>query len=83
MAARIESGVVQFGDDWPGVFFRGDTAFAYASQLQEALEGLIVGQGPNPITLAMLRNLMAELQACDVHLQLPVTHLKPAEECLK
>ena len=24
--ARVESGVLQFGEDWPGVFFRGDSA---------------------------------------------------------
>jgi len=26
---RIETGVVQFGDDWPGVFIRGDDCFGY------------------------------------------------------
>ncbi len=24
---RVESGPTQFGDDWPGVFIRGDNAF--------------------------------------------------------
>lgn len=24
---RVETGVVQFGDDWPGVFLRGDDAY--------------------------------------------------------
>lgn len=24
--ARVETGPVQFGEDWPGVFFRGDNA---------------------------------------------------------
>lgn len=79
--ARIESGVIQFGEDWPGVFFRGDNAFAYAHHLQAVLEELVLGKVPGPIRLAMLRNLMAELQACDVRLGLPVTQLKPAEEC--
>jgi len=31
---RIETGVVQFADDWPGVFIRGDNAIAYASELR-------------------------------------------------
>jgi len=31
--ARVESGVVQFGEDWPGVFFRGDNAAYIASTL--------------------------------------------------
>lgn len=31
--ARVESGPVQFGEDWPGVFFRGDNAAMIASTL--------------------------------------------------
>jgi hypothetical protein len=27
VAERVETGPVQFGDDWPGVFIRGDNAF--------------------------------------------------------
>lgn len=27
---RVETGVVQFGEDWPGVFIRGDNAGHYA-----------------------------------------------------
>lgn len=27
---RVETGVVQFGDDWPGVFIRGDNAAYYS-----------------------------------------------------
>ncbi len=29
-APRIESGAVQFGNDWPGLFLRGDDAFGIA-----------------------------------------------------
>lgn len=31
---RVESGPVQFGDDWPGLFLRGDSCFAYALALK-------------------------------------------------
>jgi hypothetical protein len=34
---RVETGVVQFGDDWPGVFIRGDDAFAFALYLGNLL----------------------------------------------
>ena len=34
---RAETGVMVFGDDWPGVFIRGDDAFGYASSLRELL----------------------------------------------
>lgn len=31
---RIPTGVLQFGDDWPGVFIRGDEALALANRLE-------------------------------------------------
>ena len=30
---RTETGVIQFNQDWPGVFLRGDDAFGYAMSL--------------------------------------------------
>lgn len=35
---RVETGAVQFGDDWPGLFIRGDNAFALAINVQALLE---------------------------------------------
>lgn len=35
---RVETGVMKFGDDWPGVFIRGDDAFACAEALQTLLD---------------------------------------------
>jgi hypothetical protein len=34
---RVETGVVQFFGDWPGVFIRGDNAFAYSNALRQLL----------------------------------------------
>jgi hypothetical protein len=34
---RVESGAVQFGDDWPGLFIRGDNAFMLTYALTHAL----------------------------------------------
>lgn len=31
--SRVETGALQFGDDWPGVFIRGDNACMLASSL--------------------------------------------------
>jgi len=31
---RMETGPLQFGADWPGVFIRGDEALSYADMLQ-------------------------------------------------
>lgn len=36
---RVETGPVQFGDDWPGVFIRGDNAAYYAMVLRTFIEG--------------------------------------------
>lgn len=47
MRGRVETGVVRFNDDWPGVFIRGDDAFAISLALQDpsqhlrAVEGLV------------------------------------------
>lgn len=34
---RAATGVVQFGEDWPGVFIRGDNAGYYAMVLKDIL----------------------------------------------
>ncbi len=31
---RVETGPVQFGEDWPGLFIRGDTCFHFYNMLQ-------------------------------------------------
>lgn len=36
---RVETGAIQFGDDWPGVFIRGDNAGALAMQLADQNTG--------------------------------------------
>jgi hypothetical protein len=35
---RVETGVVRFGDDWAGVFIRGDNSFFLATALCEVLK---------------------------------------------
>jgi len=32
--SRAETGPMSFGDDWPGVFIRGDNALMYATNLR-------------------------------------------------
>ncbi len=36
---RVETGVVQFNDDWPGVFIRGDDCRGFAMAIKSVLEG--------------------------------------------
>jgi hypothetical protein len=60
---RIEDGPVQFGDDWPGLFLRGDTAAHYASHLGEFLS---TNPPADPIVLGMLRGLLSDLESCNL-----------------
>ncbi len=46
---RVESGAVQFGDDWPGLFLRGDDAFGLAMNLMKAYQAL-KGRGVEPLS---------------------------------
>lgn len=60
--ARVETGAVQFGDDWPGVFIRGDNAFALAMTLQALLDGR-----DDPLTRAQVGGLLSLLRSSNVH----------------
>lgn len=37
---RVETGPIAFGDDWPGVFIRGDNACGYAGFVESAMHAL-------------------------------------------
>ena len=39
-AGRVETGSLQINDDWPGIFIRGDNAFAYVIYLNMAIDAL-------------------------------------------
>lgn len=54
---RVETGIVQFDDDWPGVFIRGDNAMHYAMCLE------------NPdfaLSPSIIRGLIELLKSCQV-----------------
>jgi hypothetical protein len=59
---RPETGPMQFGDDWPGVFIRGDNALmGYAPAVERALYVL----GPRDwVAKAQLEGLLETLQSC-------------------
>lgn len=48
---------MKFGDDWTGVFIRGDNAAGYAMALACVLDGV-----PDPFAPAILRGLLATLR---------------------
>lgn len=61
---RVETGPVQFPDDWPGVFIRGDNALAYAMYLNMLLEQ--VGEENLSLSYGCLRGLVNVLNSCQV-----------------
>jgi len=70
--SRVETGPVQFGDDWPGVFIRGDNAFAYSMALSDALEQL-----EDPLLKAQLEGLRQVLSSSDARGSLEgIRHIK-------
>ena len=59
---RVETGPLQFGDDWPGVFIRGDNAAFYAFALSQYLE-----EGDKAwLAASQVRDLIRLLQGCRV-----------------
>jgi hypothetical protein len=57
---RPETGPMEFQEDWPGVFIRGDEAMGMAMYLEMKLNGV-----ESPIYDACLRGLVATLRGCD------------------
>jgi hypothetical protein len=63
MSDRIETGKLQVGDDWPGVFIRGDNALlGYAPALRAILNG-----DENEFHRAHLRGLLNVLEEANAH----------------
>lgn len=59
---RVETGVVRFGDDWPGVFLRGDDAFDFFLTLKylSDMNGPLIYRKIAETSLRRLLRLMAE-----------------------
>jgi hypothetical protein len=57
---RIETGTIQFGEDWPGVFIRGDNAAYYAFCLETLLNGT-AGPFEKSALLGLVENLKGSI----------------------
>lgn len=61
---RLNTGAVQFGSDWPGVFIRGDEAIGLASQIDAAqCADMLPCNGPGA---ALLQRVIDLLNLCAV-----------------
>ena len=56
---RVETGVIQFGDDWPSVHIRGDNAAFYS----RALNTILMHDKADPVALAALGSLWKLLES--------------------
>jgi hypothetical protein len=59
---RVETGAIQFGDDWPGLFIRGDNALYYGAILRLSLGSGVI----TPLDRHILTGLAEELQSVDI-----------------
>jgi hypothetical protein len=57
---------MRFGDDWPGVFFRGDDALRLAAALEAMLDGEV-----DELTLTVVRDFCTDLLSCRMTLGEP------------
>lgn len=60
---RPETGAMQFGDDWPGVFIRGDNAIYFGMMVEAAVA--LFPDGPS-MERAVLQSLAKTLKSCRV-----------------
>lgn len=77
---RLESGVIQFGEDWPGLFLRGDDALRFSQHLGSILDKLD-SLGESVIFTAVLRGLQSDLTSVADARVTPLK-LKPIADCL-
>jgi hypothetical protein len=78
---RPESGSLSFGDDWAGVFIRGDNAMYYASQVTTMLNVLEEELGPDAYTHT--RKALQELTHLLTSSHFNTRQLKTFAECLR
>lgn len=87
---HIDTGAVAFGDDWPGLFLRGDDALYYGFLLHHLVDALAkvidvdTTDDPHLLqALVSLPNLVKKLHSVDVRDPLHKhVQLRGAHECL-
>lgn len=80
---RPETGPMQFGDDWTGVFLRGDYAGPMAFMLQMLLDRAEKAGIIGAIEAAPLRGLAADIASCDERGERHgLQRMRPFDECV-
>lgn len=60
---RVETGPIQFEDDWPGVFIRGDNAAGFSMSLSNMLEKYKKTDPKDRIDIARIEGLINVLRS--------------------
>ncbi len=68
---RPETGNMRFGNDWTGVFLRGDYAVPVSFYLRSTIESIEKGEKLSVLHLSMLRGLAETLEDCRHRTGLP------------
>jgi len=85
---RAETGSMQFGNDWRGVFIRGDYACYYATTIKIMLD-FLEKNPPGSTDFWILRQELVELKCTleQAHAQTDpnetIQQMKPFEECVR
>ena len=58
---------MRFGDDWCGVFIRGDNAFAFAASVRDVLRGVALGEKPPFWSVRAVEGLAELLEQANEH----------------
>lgn len=77
---RAETGPMQFGEDWKGVFIRGDNAFAFAQYLKAILPHISFTN--DFFAKGYIEELIRILEKSNQYTGSNPQKMKPFEECI-
>lgn len=81
--SRAETGPMKFGDDWCGLFLRGDDCFRFAQALEAVLQQVSPGDDPEGIlSKQILKGLLSDLRSTDERNKPEAQKLREFSECL-
>jgi hypothetical protein len=83
MTTRPETGPMKFGDDWTGVFIRGDNAGSAAFMLRRILQLAETSRLVSPLEVAPLHGLADDLEdSNEFGERVGLQRMKAFEECV-
>lgn len=80
MSDRPETGPMQFGDDWPGCFIRGDHAVHFGVMLEQLLNTVSPIEY-SPLAIVQLQGLANDLQNADIRSGVQAQKLLAFDQC--